>query len=109
VTPTTSLARTKRIAKVSKGFVYYISVTGITGPKNFSYKVLAQDVKAIKKVTKLPVCVGFGIHNRSQVSKINTFADGVIVGSSIVEFIENNHSKKNFIKGLKTYIRSLLS
>ncbi len=106
-TPVTKLTRIKKIAKQSRGFIYYISVTGITGPKELNYTELARHLKRIKKVTKVPVCVGFGIHNRSQVTKINTFSDGVIVGSSVVKFIENHHRQKDFLKRLKNYIRSL--
>ena len=109
ITPTTSFRRIKNIAKQSKGFIYYISVTGITGPKELEYTSLALSVESIKKVTKTPVCVGFGIHNRKQVTEINTFSDGVIVGSEIVEFISKNHHQKNFLNKLKNHIKSLNS
>lgn len=107
VTPVTSAKRLRRIVKQSRGFIYYISVTGITGPKELKYAALKKDVKSIKRVTKVPVCVGFGIHSREQVAKINTFSDGVIVGSSVVKFIETHHRNKDFLKKLKNYIRSL--
>lgn len=107
VTPVTSAKRIKRIAKQSRGFIYYISVTGITGPKDLKYASLASHVKGIKRVTKVPVCVGFGIHSRKQVAKINTFSDGVIVGSSVVKFIEEHCQERNFLKKLENRIRSL--
>ena len=107
VTPVTSAKRIRKIAKQSRGFIYYISVTGITGPKDLKYASLASHVKSIKRVTKVPVCVGFGIHSRKQVAKINTFSDGVIIGSSVVKFIEEHHRKSNFLGKLKNYIRSL--
>ena len=109
VTPTTSGGRMQRIVKQSKGFIYYISVTGITGPKNLKYISLENHVRSIKRITDVPVCVGFGIHKREQVAKINSFSDGVIVGSGIVKFIENHHQDKDFLNKLKKYIRSLLS
>ena len=109
ITPTTSPSRIKKIAKQSKGFIYYISVTGITGPKELKYASLASHVKSIKKVTGVPVCVGFGIHNRDQVSKISTFSDGVIVGSEIVNFISKNHNQKNFLNKLTNHVKSLIS
>tara|TARA_B100000315_G_scaffold256015_1_gene300880 strand:+ start:871 stop:1656 length:786 start_codon:yes stop_codon:yes gene_type:complete len=106
-TPTTSTDKLKKITRESRGFIYYISVTGITGPKDFKYQALIKDVKKIKSLTKRAVCVGFGIHNRSQVKRIQGFSDGVIVGSSIVKFIEDNYKKKNFLKQLNTYAKSL--
>ncbi len=109
ITPTTSAKRVKKIIKCSKGFIYYISVTGITGPKELKYASLASSVKSIKKVTEVPVCVGFGIHNREQVAKINAFSDGVIVGSEIVEFISKNYHQKNFLNKLKTHVKLLSS
>lgn len=107
VTPTTSAKRIKKIVRQSKGFIYYISVTGITGPKELKYVSLASSIESIKKITKTPVCVGFGIHNREQVIKIKAFSDGVIVGSEIVEFISKTSNQKNFLSQLKIHIKSL--
>lgn len=107
VTPVTSSKRLKRIAKQSRGFIYYVSVTGVTGPKDLRYTSLASHVKSIKRVTKVPVCVGFGIHSREQVAKINTFSDGVIVGSEIVKFIDKHYRDKNFLNKLKNHVKLL--
>lgn len=107
-TPVTSAKRIKKIAKYSRGFIYYISVTGITGPKDLKYASLASHVKKIKQAAKVPVCVGFGIHSREQVSKINAFSDGVIVGSEIVKFIEKHYRDKNFLNKLKNHVKSLI-
>ena len=107
VTQVTSSKRLRRIAKQSRGFIYYVSVTGITGPKDLTYTALASHVKSIKRVTKVPVCVGFGIHSREQVAKINTFSDGVIVGSEIVKFIDKHYRDKNFLNKLKNHVKSL--
>jgi len=108
ITPVTSAARINKIVKQSRGFIYYISVTGITGPKDLNYDSVSSHVKSIKRVTKVPVCVGFGIHNREQVAKINTFSDGVIVGSEIVKFIDAHHRSKNFLNKLKNHVKSLI-
>jgi len=107
ITPTTTSERIKKIAKQSRGFIYYISVTGITGPKDFNYVALQTHIKSIKRSTQLPVCVGFGIHKKSQVERINKFSDGVIIGSSIVKFIEKHYRNRYFLNKLKTHIRSL--
>jgi tryptophan synthase alpha chain len=107
ITPTTSYSRAKKIVKLSQGFIYYISVTGITGPKELRYQPLISHINKLKRITKVPICIGFGIHDRKQVKKLNTFSDGVIVGSSIVKFIEKNYLKRNFLGKLKQYIKSL--
>jgi tryptophan synthase alpha chain len=107
ITPTTSFFRAKEIVKVSRGFIYYISVTGITGPKELNYQPLRRHIKILRKITDLPICVGFGIHHHQQVKEINKFSDGVIIGSCIIKFIENNYQKSNFLKRLTEYIRWL--
>ncbi|UCD15731.1 MAG: tryptophan synthase subunit alpha [Candidatus Omnitrophota bacterium] len=107
ITPTTSLERAKKIAAISRGFIYYISITGITGPKDFSCAPPASHIRRLRKITKLPICVGFGIHTSKQVRQVGSFSDGVIVGSRIVKFIEENWRDKNFLGRLKAYIESL--
>jgi len=107
ITPTTTDDRAKKIIANTSGFVYYVSVTGITGPKKLKFSFLRKHINELKKFTDLPICVGFGIHNKKQVKEINKFSDGVIVGSSIVKFIKENFSKKNFIEKLKEYILNL--
>lgn len=107
ITPTTTNSRARKIIKAAKGFIYYISVTGITGPRDLDYKFLASHIKSVKRMSKLPVCVGFGVHKKEQVLRLNKLSDGVIVGSAIVKFIENNYSKKDFLPKLKVYARSL--
>ncbi|MCF7873735.1 MAG: tryptophan synthase subunit alpha [Candidatus Omnitrophica bacterium] len=109
ITPTTSAKRVKKIAKNSKGFIYYVSITGITGPKALKYSDISLHIKNIKKITKTPVCVGFGIHNHQQVKKISSFSDGVIVGSEIVNFIDKHYKQKNFLKKLEDHVRRLRS
>ena len=106
-TPTSSKERIKKIVKYSKGFIYYISVTGITGPKTLSYLRLGSHVRSIRQKASVPVCVGFGIHTREQIRRINAFSDGVIVGSEIIKFIENNHKRKDFLKRLEAHVRLL--
>jgi len=107
ITPTTSKERIKKIACSSRGFIYYISVTGITGPKNITYNSIIKQIKSIRRLSNLPVCLGFGIHSRKQVLAVNKFCDGVIVGSSIVKFIEDNYSKKGFLKSLERFASRL--
>ena len=109
VTPATTISRAKRIVKPCKGFVYYISVTGITGPRKLLYKDLISHVRMLKGITSMPICVGFGIHTSKQVKEISAFSDGVIVGSSFIKFIEENYLRKDFIPRLKRFTKMLCS
>lgn len=108
ITPTTSDDRAKAIVKSSRGFIYYVSVTGTTGPQDLSYRFIATHVRRLRKITNLPICIGFGIHQKKQVEEIGKFSDGVIVGSAIVRFIGDNFRKHNFLNNLQTYVKSLL-
>ncbi|MBU2043605.1 MAG: tryptophan synthase subunit alpha [Candidatus Omnitrophica bacterium] len=107
VTPTTDQKRMRKIINRSRGFIYYISVTGITGPKNIAYRSVARQVEFLKKISPLPVCVGFGIHSAEQVRAVNEFSDGAIVGSALVEFIDKNYRKKGFLNTLAAYTSKL--
>ncbi len=88
--PTSPDARLKRIADASRGFVYAVSRTGVTGAR----KEVADDarklVRRLRRVTKLPIAVGFGISTAEQFAETGEFADAVVVGSAIVETIERN-------------------
>jgi tryptophan synthase alpha chain len=109
VTPVTPKQRAQKIARVSSGFIYYISVTGTTGLRDISYGLLANHIKELKKMTQMPVCVGFGIHTKAQVEKVNQISDGVIIGSAIVKFIQDNYRQRGFLQRLKRYVKSLHS
>jgi tryptophan synthase alpha chain len=105
ITPTTRKQRIKKILRLTRGFIYYISVTGITGPKELVLQPLLVHLKELKKQTHCPVCVGFGIHTKAQAEKILKQSDGVIVGSAIVEFIHKHYKEKNFLDKLSSFIK----
>jgi len=84
VAPTTSAERRAEIARLSSGFVYYLSVSGITGERDQLPADLADNVRQLKELTDRPVCVGFGIHRSSQVTQLQIVADGAIVGTAYV-------------------------
>ncbi|MFH1875714.1 MAG: tryptophan synthase subunit alpha [Candidatus Omnitrophota bacterium] len=107
VTPVTSHERARYIARASRGFVYYVSVAGTTGPQNITMLPLARHIQKLKSLTRLPMCVGFGIHSAAQVRAISAISDGVIVGSSIVNFIARRYAHPMFLKKLKAYIQGL--
>jgi tryptophan synthase alpha chain len=99
VAPTSTDERLKRIAAVSTGFVYAVSRTGVTGAQ----KQLPEDaqalVKRLRKYTKLPVAVGFGISNADQFAAVGKYADAGVVGSAIVQTIENNAGREAWAVG----------
>jgi len=92
--PTSPDERLKRIAAASRGFVYAVSRTGVTGQR----QQLAEDarslVKRLRRVTKLPVALGFGISTPEQFTEVGEFADAVVVGSAIVEMVEKNRGQE---------------
>lgn len=105
--PTTTRQRMKKVVKASTGFTYYVSLTGVTGVnKAFSAKNTA-NIRSAKRMTKKPICVGFGISTPSQVRSVAKIADGVIVGSAIVNQIEKNRGKANLVKNVSQFVWTL--
>lgn len=84
-TPTTSEARMRLIVKCSQGFIYFVSVCGVTGARRTLSRDLPRSVKRLKRLTQKPVLIGFGISRPEHVKEICRFADGVIVGSAVID------------------------
>ncbi len=106
VTPTTDEERLKKILKNACGFVYYVSVTGITGTKSASVNDVKNKIKVIKKITNLPVIVGFGIKNSLDAKKMSSISDGIVIGSSLVNKIEEVYKKKNGLNEIFNFLKS---
>ena len=85
--PTSPRARLARLVRVSTGFLYYVSLTGVTGARKSLPAEVSTHVRVIKGMTDLPVCVGFGISRPAQVREVVRVADGVIVGSALLDLI----------------------
>jgi tryptophan synthase alpha chain len=85
ITPTTPRERAIRIARATTGFIYYVSVAGITGERKTLPSRLVDDVAWLRTQTDLPVCIGFGISTPEHVRALATVADGLIVGSALVK------------------------
>jgi tryptophan synthase alpha chain len=103
--PTSPDARLKRIADASRGFVYAVSRTGVTGQRQQLADDARKLVKRLRRVTKLPIALGFGISTAEQFAEVGGFADAVVVGSAIVETIERNRGREaaavgDFVKKL---------
>jgi len=108
ITPTTDEIRLKTILNNASGFLYYVTVTGITGQNSANIEDLKKSINTIKTSTKLPIFAGFGIKNRNDVEQISTFTDGVVVGSSIVNIIKDNLNDKNkMIEEIKIFTKDL--
>lgn len=90
VAPTTTDERMKKIADASSGFVYYVSLKGVTGAGHLDIDQVQQRVSRIKSVTSLPVGVGFGIKDGASAKSISSVADAVVVGSALVRLVEAN-------------------
>ena len=110
ITPTTTTKRLKIITKHASGFLYYVTITGVTGQRSADMEELKLSIKKIRDYSTLPIVAGFGINNKKQVNAICKIADGVVVGSSIVKIIEENLRQKNkmlnlignFVKDIKS-------
>ena len=92
LTPTTDEERLAKVLENSSGFLYYVSVTGITGTKKASIEEIEKSLNIIKTLTKLPIAVGFGISTQKQIKEISNVANAAVVGSHIVKIIENEFS-----------------
>jgi tryptophan synthase alpha chain len=105
--PTSPDNRLKRIAEASRGFVYALSRTGVTGTREQVAEDAQKLVRRLRRVTKLPIAVGFGISSPAQFAAVGTFADAVVVGSAIVETVEQNPGRAAAAVG--DFIRALLA
>ena len=86
--PTTGESRLAELADKTRGFLYYVSRTGVTGARKEIAAGLEEAVSMIRRISDVPVCVGFGISTPEQIAEIGRFADGAVVGSALVDLIE---------------------
>jgi tryptophan synthase alpha chain len=111
VTPTTPRERALRIAETSTGFIYYVSVTGITGERTKLPPELMDNVGWLRSQTPLPICIGFGISTPEHVRLLAPVADGLIVGSAIVRRIAEaaTRSRADVLREVGSYVAELLA
>jgi len=108
--PTSSDERIRLVAEHSQGFIYLVSVTGVTGARDKLPDNLTLIVKKVRKQTSKPLCIGFGISTAEQARQLARIADGVIVGSRIIQLIESDSSLvelSNFTRQLRLALDSL--
>ena len=101
--PTSTESRINVVASSSRGFIYLVSLTGVTGARDTLSTELAGFVERVREKTSLPLCVGFGISNPAQARQAAALADGVIIGSRLIQLIEEDTT----LKTLKSFIKSV--
>jgi tryptophan synthase alpha chain len=90
VTPTSDEVRLQQVLRNTSGFIYYVSIAGITGTRSAAASAIGDALAMIRKHTALPIAVGFGINTADQVRETGEVADGAVVGSAIIREIENH-------------------
>ncbi|MFA4916079.1 MAG: tryptophan synthase subunit alpha [Syntrophales bacterium] len=103
IAPTTPDERVSKIAKHAAGFLYYISITGVTGTAKPLLDDIKMDVNRIRAITTLPVVVGFGITTPQQSAEIAPHADGIVIGSAFVRMIDENSGKDDMVQIISRY------
>jgi len=105
--PTSTPVRRTLVARRCRGFLYYVSLTGITGAKLTDLEDVRHNVARIRELTSTPVAVGFGIATPDDAANVASLADGVIVGSAIVKQIGEHHHDPHLPERIGTFVRSL--
>lgn len=105
--PTTPPARMTRLAAAGEGFIYYVSMTGVTGVQQVDAAAIEAAVQELKTRSAVPVAVGFGISSPADAAAVGAFADAVVVGSALVKVIAAYGASPDLLPRVRTYIRSL--
>ena len=105
VAPTTSLDRMSKITTDSRGFIYLVSKTGVTGSSGLKTESIDRQVDTLRSVTSLPICVGFGISTTDDVAAIASVADGVVIGSAFERLIEKNLGNSDLAAIISDHVR----
>jgi tryptophan synthase alpha chain len=100
--PTSIEARIKLVAGKSRGFIYLVSIAGVTGARNELPPDLGKFILKVKQIAKQPVCVGFGISTPEQAAQVAKTADGVIIGSKLIQLMETDDAA---MSATQTFIR----
>ncbi len=105
--PTTPPARLAMLVRETRGFLYAVSLQGVTGARTTIGQGIEQQVRYAKSLSEIPVCVGFGVSTPEQAKQIGAYADGVVIGSAIVDRIEQAASKSSAIDDVAQFIAEL--
>jgi tryptophan synthase alpha chain len=107
VAPTSTPARMRLIARRSRGFIYVVSLTGVTGVREALSPDLVEQLRALRVITTRPICVGFGISTPDHVRAVAPYADGVIVGSAVVRLVEQHAGSARLVDEVGKLIASM--
>ena len=107
IAPTTGPERTRKISRHATGFLYYISITGVTGTAKPRVIDVKRDVESIREITTLPIVVGFGISTPQQAGEIAPHVDGVVIGSAFVRMIEEYRDRVDMVDIVSDYARRM--
>jgi tryptophan synthase alpha chain len=105
--PTSTSKRIRMIGRASKGFIYLVSKTGITGGSLGRLKDIGENVRKIKELTSLPVVVGFGVSTPDEAGKVASLSDGVVVGSALIRTIKNVMKKGDVLEEVSKFLESM--
>lgn len=106
MSPTTNATRKKAICRNASGFIYYINVRGVTGHSILDFKEMASNINGIRKSSNLPIFSGFGIKTKEDAMQASISADGVVIGSHLVQMIEKCSHQNNY-KKIYNYLRAM--
>ncbi len=106
IAPTTNEARIELVARLARGYVYYVSLKGVTGAGNLDLSDIAHKIPQLRKHIRLPIGVGFGIRDAATAHAVSKLCDGVVVGSRIVQEIENS-SEQKVLENVAKLVREL--
>ena len=107
VTPTTDEARLTKLLKGASGFLYYVSITGVTGAKKANLNDITPHIAAIKEQSNMPVAIGFGIKTPQDAANFGKIGDAVVVGSSIVQTIADNADAPDLVQKVTSQVSEL--
>jgi tryptophan synthase alpha chain len=106
ISPTTKEERVESIAKNSTGFIYYVNLRGVTGSSNLNIDEIQKNIARIQQYTDLPTMAGFGIKSIEDAKTLAAYSDGIVIGSSIVEMIDEESLTKEFGR-IGKYLREM--
>ena len=107
IAPTTSETRIADICRAASGYLYYVSLKGVTGAGHFDIESVKQKLSLIQQYTDLPVCVGFGIKDADSAGQVAAVADGVVVGSALVDRVSKGGTMASVLETVEHFMRSL--
>ena len=104
--PTSSLERIKEAAKIASGYIYYVSMRGVTGASHLNTQDVASIIPKIREATEIPIAVGFGINDAASAKAVSNTADAVVIGSRIIRILEDS-PRDQAVQSLETFIREI--